>query len=301
VNFFERNRHYIALHGVIFLWGFTGILGRLITISAVSIVWWRVLIAFFGLVAFMLVTKRSFQTNLRNRLKYLGTGVIVALHWVLFFQALKVSNVSVTLTTLASTSLFVAFIEPFVFKRRIKPYEIILGLLTIAGLALIFNVETQYKLGIIYSLGSALCAGIFGTLNGLFVQNGRPTLIALHEMIGGVVALSILFLISGDFSLQMPVPIDWLWLLILGLICTSMAQVISINVMKYLSPFTVTISINMEPIYAIIFALLIFREEEYMSPWFYAGAIVILSMILLNSLIKKRERVKSPGTIEASI
>ena len=286
-QFIQRNTHQLQLHGVIFLWGFTGILGKLISISSSSIVWWRMSIAFIGLAAFMLVTKREFRTTGQNALKYLGTGLITAGHWILFFEALKVSNVSITLTTLASTTLFVAFIEPLFFKRRIIAYEVILGLCTLIGLAIIFGAETEHSWGIILALGSAVLAAIFGTVNGVFVRQDKPSLITAYEMLGGAIGITIYSLIQPG-SFEIPLGIDWLWLLILGLVCTSLAFVVSIAVMKTLSPFTVSISINMEPIYAIAFALIIFQEDEYMSPLFYLGALIVMSMIFLNGYIKRK-------------
>lgn len=285
--FLLKHKHQFQLHGIIFLWGFTGILGKLIDISSISIVWWRMSIAFIGLAAFMLATKREFRTTFKNTIKYLGTGLIIALHWILFFEALKVSNVSITLTTLASTTLFVALIEPLFFKRRIIGYEVLLGICTLIGLAIIFRAETDHTLGIILALGSAMLAAIFSTLNGIFVRSDQPTRITSYEMIGGAIGITIYSLFQPD-SFSIPVGIDWIWLLILGLICTSLAFVVSIEVMKTLSPFTVSISINMEPIYAIAFALIIFQEDEYMSPLFYLGAVIVMSMIFLNGYIKRR-------------
>ncbi len=293
MNFLSKYKYYVSLHAVIFLWGFTGILGRLITIPSSNIVWLRMLIALLGLVVFMVLTRRSFYTGNLNKVKYLITGVITAGHWILFFEALKVSNVSITLTTLASTSLFVAFLEPFFFKRKIIPYEILLGAGTLVGLAIIFQAETDYSWGIFLALGSAVLAAVFGTVNGIFVKNDRPTLITAYEMLGGVLGISIYYLVTGGFQgFEMPTPTDWIWLLILGLVCTSLAFVVSIEVMKELSPFTVSMSINMEPIYAIIFALLIFKEDEFMSPLFYVGAVIVMGMIFLNGYFKRKARLK---------
>lgn len=293
MSFLNNYKPYISLHAVIFLWGFTGILGRLITIPSSGIVWLRMLIALLGLLVFMVVTGRSFFTGNLNKLKYLCTGIITAGHWIFFFEALKVSNVSITLTTLASTSLFVAFLEPILFKRKIIFYEIILGLLTIFGLAIIFKAETKHALGIAYALIAAILAALFGTLNGIFVRHDRPTLITAYEMLGGVLVITIYYALTGGFNnFVMPTPMDWLWLLVLGLLCTSLAFVVSIEVMKVLSPFTVSMSINMEPIYAIIFALLIFKEDEYMSPLFYTGAVIVMGMIFLNGYFKRKNRLK---------
>lgn len=289
MSFLARNKYHLSLHGIIFLWGFTGILGRVITIPSTAIVWWRMAIALVGLLVFMILSRRSLRTSAGNRFKYLATGLVIAAHWAFFFEALKVSNVSITLTTLASTSLFVALLEPLLFQRRIIWYEILFGLVTIGGLALIFRVESQYAKGIVLSLISAMMAAVFGTVNGIFVRNDRPTLITTHEMLGGLLGISAYILLTEGFTgIVAPVGIDWLYLLILGLVCTSLAFVVSIEVLKELSPFTVSISINMEPVYAIVFALLIFREKEFMSPMFYLGAMIVLGMIFLNSYIKRK-------------
>lgn len=298
MNLFQRYRYYIYLHLIIFFWGFTGILGKLISISSSSIVWYRMLIAFMGLVAFMLVVRRPFMTSAKNRMKYVLTGMVTAGHWVFFFEAIKVSNVSITLTTLASTSLFVAFIEPILFKRKIIGYEIVLGILTVLGLALIFQAETAYWKGITFALIAAVLAALFSTLNGVFVKYDRPTLITAHEMAGGVLGISIYYAFTGGFShFEIPGGMDWTWLLILGLVCTSLAFVVSIEVMKELSPFTVSMSINMEPIYAIIFALLLFGEDEFMSPLFYVGAAIVMTMIFLNGWLKRRRKKRDQSQI----
>lgn len=272
---------------MIFLWGFTGILGRLIQIPTLSIVWWRMSIALVGLGLFMALSGRSIKTSPIKAAKYLSVGFITAAHWIFFFEALKVSNVSITLTTLASTSLFVALFEPFFFKRRIIGYELVFGLITVIGLAIIFQAERDYSYGVILALFSAILAAVFGTVNGIFVTQDRATLITAYEMLGGIIGVSI-YTFMFDFPVVLPVGIDWIWLLILGLVCTSFAFVVSIEVMKSMSPFTVSISINMEPIYAIIFALIIFKEDEYMSPMFYVGAVLVMSMIFLNSYIKRK-------------
>ena len=287
IEIFQNNRHQISLHFVIFLWGFTGILGRLIQIPSMSIVWWRMSIALAGLAVFMFLTKRKFKTTPLKAAKYLGIGLVTAAHWIFFFEALKVSNVSITLTTLASTSLFVALFEPFFFKRRIIGYALIFGLITVVGLAIIFQAESDYSYGVILALISAILAAVFGTVNGIFVKHDRATLITAYEMIGGIVGISI-YTFLFDIPFVVPTGVDWIWLLILGLICTSLAFVVSIEVMKSLSPFTVSISINMEPIYAIIFALILFKEDEYMSPMFYLGAVLVMSMIFFNSYIKRK-------------
>lgn len=295
-------KDYLKLHSVILVWGFTGILGKVITVSAVSIVWYRTLIAFSSLLIFLYFRKNEIKIPSKDLIKYLFTGIIVALHWFFFFEALKVSTVSVTLATLASATLFTSILEPLFFKKKIVGYEILFGLMVIAGLLLIFSFETKYQLGIFYSLLSAFCASLFTTLNGIFVGNGgKPAQITMYEMLGSVLIISLYLLIFQRFSLSDLSLIDpetgdyylnLIYLLILGVICTSIAFVISVDVMKKLTPFTVSISINMEPIYAIILALLFFGEDEKMTWGFYLGTLLIITTIFGNGFLKKRNKQK---------
>ena len=289
------NKSHILLHFVILIWGFTGILGKLISIPSESIVWYRMLIAFVSLGAYLQFRKKSMVVTNAQLVNYVLTGMVVALHWVLFFEAIKVSNVSVTLATLASATLFTSIIEPLFFRKRVIPYELLFGLLVIIGLGMIFTFETAYTLGILYALGSAFCASLFTTINGKFIENkGNATSITLYEMMGGVVGVSAYFLLTSQWEMfaQIPLALDWAYLLILGILCTAFAFVASVEVMKELSPYTVSISINMEPIYAILLALFFFGEEERMTPQFYLGAFLIMSTIFANGWLKKRMKSK---------
>ncbi|MGB0391134.1 MAG: DMT family transporter [Salibacteraceae bacterium] len=293
---------YVKLHAVILVWGFTGILGKVISIPSVSIVWYRTLIAFVSLLVFLILKKKVVQIPKALLYRYLGTGVIVALHWFFFFEALKVSTVSVTLATLASATLFTSLLEPLFFKKKIVAYEIIFGFIVIAGLLMIFQFETKYRLGIIYSLISAFCASLFTTLNGIFVaKGGSPIRITMYEMLGSVAVITGYLFFVGDFNIETigllnngweTFWLDSIYLIILGIICTSIAFVVSVEVMKKLSPFTVSISINMEPIYAIILALLFFGEKEQMSTGFYIGAALVMSTIFGNGILKRISKRK---------
>ncbi len=291
-------RYQIALHLTVFVWGFTGILGKLIELPYYSIVWYRMLIAAISLLIYALAKKSELRISLKRALLFILVGFIVAAHWSTFFQALKISNVSVVLTTLASASLFVALLEPIFFKRRIIFYELLFGVAVIIGLSLIFNFESQYALGIILALIAAFLAALFSTINGLLIRNDKARIITFYEMVGGVIGMSIYTLVFEspsvtDFSGSL---LDAFYLLILGIVCTAVAFVVSVEVMKELSPFTVSISINMEPIYAIILALIFFGESEQMTPGFYLGAIIIFSTVLGNAALKsyqKRKRKKA--------
>ena len=301
MSFFERYRHHIALHIIILIWGFTGILGKVITIPYYSIVIYRMGIAFLALLIYLLITKKPFEKSLKKIAIFILVGILVGAHWATFFQAIKVSNVSVTLTTLASTSFFVAFLEPLFFKRKIIWYEVFFGLLVVFGLYLIFSFETQYQLGIILALFSALTAAVFSVINGRLVIKSSAGQITMYEMLGGVLGISIytFFFETIEIGAFSPTDLDVFYLLILGIICTAVAFVVSVQVMKYLSPFTVSISINMEPIYAIILALIFFGESEKMTLGFYFGAALILSTVIGNGLLKSYFKKRKQINIKA--
>jgi len=212
------------------------------------------------------------------------------LHWVFFFKAIKVSNVSVALVTMSTGAFFTALIEPVFFKRKINVLEMFLGLLVIAGLYIIFNFESQYKLGIIYALIASFLGALFAVLNGLFIKKYTADTISFYQLFFGVVFISIYLLFTNSFSViffQISAS-DWMYLIVLSSICTAYAFIASVQVMKYLSPYTVMLTINLEPIYAIVLALFIFGDKEQMSNTFYLGAFIVLFVVLLNGIIKNR-------------
>lgn len=289
-------KEHLLLHLVILIWGFTGILGKVISLPSVDIVWYRMFIAFTGILIWLKVVKFDTRVSTKSAIKFLGVGLVVAAHWVAFFYAIKVSTVSVALATLASATLFTSFLEPLFFKKRIVFYEVVFGVCVIAGLLLIFNFETQYALGISIALLSAFLASVFTVINGKLVSEGeKPRVMTLYEMLGGFAGITIYYIATGDFSVleNLPAVSDIFYLLILGLICTAFAFLVSINVMRFLSPFTVSISINMEPVYSIVLALLIFGDDERMSVGFYAGAGLIMATILINAGLKRYRKHKA--------
>lgn len=295
IPFLTRYKNQLLLHFVILMWGFTGILGKVIELPSTALVWYRMALAFVVLLIYLFIIKFPLKVSRKALLKFLGVGVIVAIHWIAFFKAVKVSTVSVALATLASASLFTAILEPFFYKRRIIAYEFLFGFLVIIGLVLIFSFETQYTLGILYALLAAFCASLFTVLNGKLVQQNHPSkLISTYEMLGGFIAISIYFLVTGSFDTSWLEPSfsDIIYTLLLAIFCTSFAFVVSVEVMRELSPFTVSISINMEPIYSIVLALLFFGEDEKMTAGFYAGAVLIIATILANAWLKRKFRKK---------
>jgi drug/metabolite transporter (DMT)-like permease len=290
----SKLKNYLLLHLIVFIWGFTAILGALITLDAIPLVWFRMGLAVLFIVIYFLIKKKSFRVDKKGVLKFLCTGVIIALHWVFFFKAIKVSNVSIALVTMSTGAFFTSLIEPLFFKRRVKSIEIVLGLLVIAGLYVIFNFETQYKLGIIYALISSFLGSLFAVLNGVFVKKYNANSISLYQLFFGVLFISIYLFFTNSFSIaffQLSSS-DWFYLLVLSSICTAYAFIVSVKVMKYLSPYTVMLTINLEPVYAIILALFIFGDKEKMNPEFYYGAFIVLFVVLLNGIIKNKSLIK---------
>lgn len=285
------NKNMLLLHLTVLVWGFTGILGALISVSAMHLVWYRVLIAALSLYIYFSVSRRSIRISGVDLIRFLMTGGLVGLHWVLFFQSIKVSTVSVTLVCMSSVTLFTAILEPLFYRRKIDAADVLTGLFIIAGIYLIFTFETQYLTGIILGLLCAVCASIFSIINSKLVKTGSATLIGFYEMLGAWGWVSVYMIFSGGFNSGLKLSgTDLFYLLMLGTICTSAAYVIGILVMKELSAFTVALVTNLEPVYGIILALLIFGNEEKMSSGFYVGAAIVLAAVFGYPIIKSRVR-----------
>jgi drug/metabolite transporter (DMT)-like permease len=292
------SKNLIILHVTVFIWGFTGILGALITIDAVSLVWYRVLIAFISLYGYLLYKKVTIRVSRDAFFKLFFTGAIVAAHWILFFKSIKLSTVSVTLVTLSSLTLFTAILEPLIKRQKISRVEIFTGLLIISGIYMIFKFESRYSAGIICGLLSALCASIFSIINSKQIQNRPAPIISFYELIGAWFWVSIYLLISEGLKAPVAISIsDLFFLFILGTICTSLAYVAGVAVMKELSAFRVALITNLEPVYGIILAFIFFGKKEQMTPGFYAGAIIVLGTIFLYPYlknIKRKPNLKTP-------
>lgn len=289
----EKSKNYLLLHFIVFIWGWTAILGKVITLNAYKLVWLRIPIAMTGILAFLLLTRKPIATTRENAWKYLATGLIVALHWICFYGAIKESNVSVTLACFSTGSLFTALIEPIFLKRKILLYEIVFGIMVVAALSLIFGVETQYKYGIILGVLAALTSSIFGVINGYMVQRGHNgTIISLYEMLGGFIGMTIFVLIVKPWEgpwLAMSGS-DLFYMLILGIAATTVPFLISLYILKTVSPYTVSLTLNLETVYGIIFAYFIFHEEQQLTGYFYIGATIILSTVFLNAWMKMRSK-----------
>jgi drug/metabolite transporter (DMT)-like permease len=286
----DRNRNLIILHLVVLLWGFTGILGREISLDAFRLVWWRVAIAAAAIAVYAVYRRINPRISWQLMLKLAGIGLLTAAHWVCFFMSIKESTVSVALAVISTTALFVSLIAPLIRKEKFHLYEVLMGIVVVAGLVIIFKFETRYTLGIVLSLGAALLAALFSSLNSTLAGRHSPVVIAFWEMFFALAGLTVFLLFKGDITSDNVLPSlrDFGLLLFLGIVCTGLAFIVSIEVMKVLSPFTCALAINLEPVYTILMALAIYGEEEYMSPQFYLGALVILSTIFIESWLKSR-------------
>jgi len=283
------NRNILILHFTVLIWGFTGVLGELISVSALHLVWYRVLIAALSLWVFFMFKRRSIRVSMAQLGQYLAVGSLVGLHWVLFFHAIKISTVSVTLVTLSSVTLFTSILEPIINRKRISISDVMVGLLIIFGIYLIFKFEFQYFWGIVYGLSCAFCASIFSIFNARMVKKASPTIITFYEMIGAFAVVSIMLAVVGQFDEQLFLSqSDLLYLLLLGGLCTAFAYVLGVAVMKELSAFTVALTTNLEPVYGIILALMIFGQREAMSTGFYFGAIIILGAVFIYPYLKTK-------------
>lgn len=283
----EKYKYHLWLHITVLIFGLTGVLGKLIETGSYLLVWYRVGIALAALLGYFLLKKHSLRVDKKLLGKILFVGVIIAVHWVTFFEAIKQSNVSVALVCFSSSTLFTSLIEPLYFKRKIKPYELLFGILIIIGLYFIFSFEFKYITGMILSVFSAALASWFTVLNGILIKKSNSKTISFYELLGAFSIVTIYLLVTNGVNFSIPTA-DIKWLLILGVICTAFAFLLSVEVMKKISPYTVTISVNLEPIYSILLALLIWPESETMTLGFYLGTSIVILTIFLNAYFKKR-------------
>ncbi len=287
--------NYLHLHVIVFIWGFTAVLGALISIEAIPLVWYRMLLATGFVLLFLLLRKVNLKHTRKAIAGFFIAGLLIALHWLAFFGAIKVSNVSVTLAVMSTGAFFTSFLEPLYYRRRIDGYEVLFGVLVVVGLYIIFQFESGYTMGIVLALCSSFLGSLFSVINGKMAIRHRASVISFYELLFGVLCITIYLAFSGDFTSEFfrLSKHDWIYLLILASVCTAYAFIASIHVMKWLSPYTVMLTINLEPVYGIILALLVLGDSENMSPQFYYGALIILVTVLVNGIMKTRRTIKT--------
>lgn len=282
----------IHFHFIVFIFGFTAILGALISISALHLVWYRMTLATFGLGLVLWLCKHSFRLTKSIAWIAVLSGMLIAFHWITFFGAVKVSNVSITLSVLSSGAFLTSLLEPIFYNRKIIGYEVLFGLLVIVGLALVLGTNTTHLQGFFYAGISTFLAVLFTLINGKVVAKTNPYILSFYELLVGALVVTVLLAFQGDFtpSFFAISSQDILWLCILAFVCTSYAFVVSVVVMRHLTPYSIMLGINMEPVYGIALAYAIFGEKEAMPPLFYVGLICILIAVLGNGVLKMKRK-----------
>ena len=285
----------LHFHFIVIIFGFTAVLGALISISAISLVWYRMTLATFGLGLVLWLGKHSFRVSKTIAWVAILSGILIAFHWITFFGAVKVSNVSITLSVLSSGAFLTSLLEPIFYKRKVIGYEVLFGLLVIVGLVLVLGTDATHLMGFFYAGISTLLAVFFTLINGKYVAKTNPYILSFYELLVGALVVTVLLATQGaltasffEISSQ-----DLFWLAILAFVCTSYAFVVSIVVMRHLTPYSIMLGINMEPVYGIALAYVIFGEKEAMPSSFYIGVMCILSAVLANGVLKLRRKKRA--------
>ncbi len=275
----------LQLHIAVFLAGFTAILGKLITLNEGLLVWYRLLLTVVTLFIILYYKKKIFKITAKDAFKFLGVGAIVAIHWVAFYGSVKYANVSVALVCFSATGFFTSFLEPLILKHAINFIEVLLGLLAIAGIYIIFDFHPQYKLGIAFGIVAAVGSALFPIFNKQFLTRFTPQTVTLYELGGGLIALSFLipfYLHQFPAGYYLPTTSDWLWLLVLAWLCTVLSFDLQLNALKKISAFTANLTYNLEPVYGIIMAFILFNENKELTKPFYFGVCLILLAVVLQ-------------------
>ena len=285
----------LHFHFIVIIFGFTAVLGALISISAIPLVWYRMTLATFGLGLVLWLRKHSFRMSKTITWVAIVSGILIAFHWITFFGAVKVSNVSITLSVLSSGAFLTSLLEPIFYKRKVIGYEVLFGLLVIVGLVLVLGTDATHLMGFFYAGISTLLAVFFTLINGKYVAKTNPYILSFYELLVGALVVTVLLAAQGtltasffEISSQ-----DLFWLAILAFVCTSYAFVVSIVVMRHLTPYSIMLGINMEPVYGIALAYVIFGEKEAMPSSFYIGVMCILSAVLANGVLKLRRKKRA--------
>lgn len=284
---------FLQLHAAVFLAGFTGVLGRLIELNEGWLVWYRMLLSAVLLLLLMLLRKQSIRIEKKYLLRCIGIGALIALHWVFFYGSVKYANVSIALVCFAATGSFTAFLEPLILKRRIDLTEVLLGLLVLLGIYLIFHFDVQYKTGILFGVAAAFLSALFPIYNKKLIQHVPVSALTLYELSGGWLLLSLVLPFYLQFSpatKHLPSLNDWFWLLMLALFCTVLAVQLSVNALKKISPFTANLTYNLEPVYGIALAFLIYHEEKELGDGFVWGILLIVASVVIQTLRVWKER-----------
>lgn len=286
------NKHHLLLHFIVFIWGFSPILGRFITCSTMQLVWFRIAITLVLITGYIIFKKHKTYVSKANIMKLAIIGIIIAIHWLCFYGAIKVSNVSVTMAAFSTGTLFTAICEPLILRRKIIWYEILIGLIIIAAICMIFSVEILYWQGIVLGILAALTSSVFSVFNAIMIKNVSSTMISYIELWFGLIGLSVYLWVTGKMSIDF-FRIDQqaiTGLILLAGVCTAFPFIASVNLMKHLSPYTITLTVNLETVYGIILAIIIYSENKQLSLTFYFGVLIILLAIFFNAWLKSKSK-----------
>jgi len=306
-------KDYLKLHFIVLLWGFTAILGKLLTVPPVELVFWRTGLATLGLAGLLVARRTSGRVTVPEALKLLGVGALVAAHWITFFLAARLSSVSVCLAGMATLALWTALLEPLVLWRRVRLYEVGLGLLAMLGLYLISQAEFTQLTGLLVAVGSAGLSALFSVLNSKLVKRHAPVKLTFYEMGGACLSIALFFPVYSRYftqgqGLHLALHgLDWLWLLLLAGVCTVYAFSTSVELMKRISAFVVNLTINLEPVYGIVLAQSMFVlgvpgfGQEKMSSGFYLGTVLILASVLVHPVLDQwnQRRLRKQAAVDA--
>ena len=283
---------YLKLHFIVFLWGFSAILGKLVTVPAVDMVWYRAILAALGMGAVIYLTGGKWKVSRPDFMKLLAIGFIVSVHWITFFGSARVSNVSVSLVGFATNSLWAALLEPLFSKASIKKYELFLGLMVLTGLYIIFSFDFEYKFGLLLGVLAGFTSALFSVFNARMVKTVPARTITFYEMIGVFggtgIFLVVYHTVGTAAPFKPPIAMDLLYIAILAGVCSVYAYTVAVDLMKRISVFMIQLSLNLEPVYGILMAVLIFGQDEKMNTRFYIGTGVILAAVITYPLVRKR-------------
>lgn len=284
----DKLQAYLQLHLIVFIWGFTAILGALITIKADALVWYRMLFACVFIFLFILFKKKSFKIPMKEFFKLIFVGLLIAIHWVFFFKAIHISNVSLTLVVFSLGAFIASLLEPLFYRRKLLWYEVFLGLLIVAALSLLLQVEINYYEGMAYALFSVFLGVLFTLVNGKLIKHHDSSVITFYEFLSGVFFITLYFLYQHQFTDNFfkLTSKDWILILVLASVCTAYAFTASVKVMQKLSPYTVMLTTSLEPVYGIVLAYFIIGGKEKMSVEFYVGALIIVVVVVINGIVK---------------
>ena len=299
----STTKAFLQLHAAVFLAGFTGILGRLIELNEAWLVWYRMLLASFMLLVLMWIRKKSIAITRQHALACIGVGILIALHWVFFYGSIKFGNVSVALVCFAATGSFTAVLEPLLLKRRIDWMEIALGLLVLFGIWLMFHLDVSYKTAVLLGLAAAFLSALFPIFNKQLIRNVEAPVLTLYELSGGWLLLTMLLPFYFTYSPAayfIPTWSDVFWLLVLSFFCTVVAFQLSVAALRHISPFTANLTYNLEPVYGIALAFLLFGEQRELGKGFFGGVVCILLSVLLQTVRIKRQQNRSGKSATAS-